>query len=629
MSTPAGCAADLLVAIDAIAEAATVARGAWHRLAGDEREAAYRKLEEARKVLAVVDAEYLQARCDDSPIAESKMPAVVARAQRVSRAQARRRQACLRRLSPGHAAPAAGVVGGAGNESYMPRVRAKVEAGVIGADAVEKIDRVLRGFPKSVHAELTRVADPHIAELVEHVEVDDLDALAPMLRAMLGIDDPYTDADRKRARDVRVGVQEHDGMSRISGRLTPHLAALIKRLAADHGRPGGLLAEGADDGRTAGQRLHDALEAALAAGYGKGAGPVGDEGWGPQGGDDPAADSDTPPGPDAHADSASCASSDGAGAAAGCEPGADADAGDATGATPGAAGEDGVTGPGVGSAPLIDPDFGAKADTWFDHTIEEAAAEEAEQPEGVEEPADASAAGTSADGAGYEAGSPRGGPGRGDPPRPGKPPRRGDPPKRRGRLQPARGTTSIVVVVTLDQLESMSGMAMTDTNVQMSVAEAVEHCDARNLFLSVMDFEGQPLYLGRNDRRGSLAQYLSLVAAEGMSSAPGSSAPAAWCHIHHTEGWQYGGDTNIDVLTLVDPLTHANVDDARSDPDKWWTRKGRGPGEPRIVWLPPVSKDPERVVGENRHPAGWTNPGRTMRRDAREKRKAKWDEEGK
>lgn len=599
MSTPAGCAADLLVAIDAIAEAATVARGAWHRLAGDEREAAYRKLEEARKVLAVVDAEYLQARCDDSPIAESKMPAVVAGAQRVSRAEARRRQACLRRLSPGHAAPAAGVVGGAGNESYMPRVRAKVEAGVIGADAVEKIDRVLRGFPKSVHAELTRVADPHIAELVEHVEVDDLDALAPMLRAMLGIDDPYTDADRKRARDVRVGVQEHDGMSRISGRLTPHLAALIKRLAADHGRPGGLLAEGADDGRTVGQRLHDALEAALAAGYGKGAGPVGDEGWGPQG------EPESQPQPDPHCGEGPCSE----------------------------ASEDGVTGPGVGSAPLIDPDFGAKADTWFDHTIEEAAAEtaaeEAEQPEGVEEPADASAAGTSADGAGYEAGSPRGGPGRGDPPRPGKPPRRGDPPKRRGRLQPARGTTSIVVVVTLDQLESMSGMAMTDTNVQMSVAEAVENCDARNLFLSVMDFEGQPLYLGRNDRRGSLAQYLSLVAAEGMSSAPGSSAPAAWCHIHHTEGWQYGGDTNIDVLTLVDPLTHANVDDARSDPDKWWTRKGRGPGEPRIVWLPPVSKDPERVVGENRHPAGWTNPGRTMRRKAREKRKAKWDEEGK
>src|SRR5699024_5161104 len=132
-----------------------------------------------------------------------------------------------------------------------------------GADAVEKIDKVLRGFPEKIHGELTRVADPHIAELVEHVDVDDLDQLAPMLRALFGIDDAYTDADRKRARGVRVGAQEHDGMSRITGRLTPHLAALIKRLAADHAGPGDLLAEGAEDPRNPDQRLHDALEAAL------------------------------------------------------------------------------------------------------------------------------------------------------------------------------------------------------------------------------------------------------------------------------------------------------------------------------------------------------------------------------
>ena len=139
MSALAGCAADLLGAIDALAEAATVARGAWGRLAGDQREVAYRKVEEARKALAGVDAECLPTRCDDSPIVESKLPTVVARGQRVSRAEARRRHACLRRLSPGHPAPAAGVVGGVGNESYMPRVRAKVEAGVIGGCAVGKV----------------------------------------------------------------------------------------------------------------------------------------------------------------------------------------------------------------------------------------------------------------------------------------------------------------------------------------------------------------------------------------------------------------------------------------------------------------------------------------------------------
>ncbi len=498
--------------------------------------------------------------------------------QRINRAEARQRRAAYRRLSPGHDA-----LGQAGNDEYMPCVRKKVEAGVIGADAVEKIDRVLRGFPAKTHKELTRIADPHIAELVEHVQVDDLDHVAPMLRAMVGIDDPYSDADRKRARSVRVGVQEHDGMSRISGRLTPHLAALIKRLAADHARPGGLLDEGADDRRAPDQRLHDVLEAALAAGFGKGAAPAGEQGWGPQPDGGLGPDGTGVPGDGGPSDSC------------------------------------GVTGPGVGPDPLIDPDFGAKADTVFDHTIDEAV-----------EDADRAAAtstdtSTGTDAGGNGAGGVNRDPGRGGgtsgPPRRGDPPPRpGGAPRRRGRLQPARGTTSIVVVATLDQIREMNGVVTSDTNVQMSVAEAVERCEARNLFLQVMDFQGQTLYLGKNYRRGSLAQYLALLGEEGMSSAPGSSAPAAWCHIHHTEGWQYGGGTDLDVLTLVDPKTHANVDDARRDPDKWWTRKGRGPGEPRIVWMPPKTMDPKRKPVDNRHPAGWANPGRAMRREAKIKR---------
>ena len=115
-----------------------------------------------------------------------------------------------------------------------------------------------------MHAELTAAADPHIAELVEYVDVDDLDALAPMLRALLGIDDPYTDADRQRPRGVG-GAQGHDGMSRIG--VTPHLAALVKRLAADHAGPGDLLADGVVDDRDPAQRLHDAVDMALAAGW--------------------------------------------------------------------------------------------------------------------------------------------------------------------------------------------------------------------------------------------------------------------------------------------------------------------------------------------------------------------------
>ena len=583
MTSPAGCATDLLAAIADLSRAVEVACGGWERLSRDQREDAYLELERARKKLAIVDAQYVQARNEDLWCSDARLPASLAKRQRISKAEARRRRAVVRRLQPDYQR-----LGVKGNEGFMPCVRDKVAAGVVGADAVEKIDRVLRSFPAHVHAELTAAADPHIAELVEHVDVDDLDALAPMLRALLGIDDPYTDADRQRARGVRVGAQGHDGMSRISGRLTPHLAALVKRLSADHAGPGDLLADGVVDDRDPAQRLHDAVEAALAAGFGRDVGPAGD-GWGP-GEPDPDIDAgpelEPEPGPNAGVDSGAAAEPDSetesdseSANSRDFEVGSDSAPGD--GANGGADGEsgdsgdcDGVVGPGVGSVPLVDPDFGAGVDTYF-----------ADHPPGTK--------------------------GR---------PRSGDRSHRRGPLQPARGTTSVVVVATLEQVASMTGMASTDTNVQMSVRAAIEQCDARNLFFQVLGFKHESLFLGRSNRRGSMAQYLALLGEEGMSSAPSSSAPAARCHVHHLVNWAAGGGTDLPNLTLVDPATHGRVDDARRDPDKWWSRAGVGPDEPRVVWIPPESMDPQRTPGENRHPAGWDNPGRRLRREAKNKR---------
>lgn len=521
MTEAAGCATDLLNAIATIGKAVEVAFGAWERLGREQREAAYGELERARKKMAIIDAEYMNARIMDACVQPRHIPGVLAADFRISRDEGRRRAAAYKRLHVGDTG-----LGAPRNSDFMPHVREKVAAGVIGADAVQKIDRAIKGMPNAIQGELTEKADPHIAELVEKVRVDDLDRLGSMLRALFGIDDPYTDEDRKQSRYVQVSKQGHDGMSKLTGQLTPHLAALIKRLAADHGKPGDLLDDAANDNRCPGQRLHDALEAALAAGFGRGADPNGDAGWGPE-----------PVGPGA-------------------------------GGAPGPASkEDGLTGPAVGPAPLVDPNFGADGSTWRTDVLER----------------DAKAAG----------------------------------PIRRKRLAPARGTTSIVAVTTLAELLSMNGTASTDTDVQMTIADAVERCEARNLFLQVLDFKGRTLYFGRSRRLGSVDQYLALFGEEGMSSAPLSSAPAAWCHMHHVQSWANGGDTNLPNFTFVDPATHANIDDDRMDPDKWWSRAGVGPDEPRVVWKPPRSVDPDREPAENEHPAGWANPGRTIRRNAR------------
>ncbi|WP_245622043.1 DUF222 domain-containing protein [Corynebacterium lactis] len=83
---------------------------------------------------------------------------------------------------------------------------------------------------------------------------------------MLGIDDPYTDADRARKRFLKVSGQGPDGMCVLSGVVAPGLAAVLKMLRADHACPGSLLEGSTDDDRSPTQRFHDALEAALHAG---------------------------------------------------------------------------------------------------------------------------------------------------------------------------------------------------------------------------------------------------------------------------------------------------------------------------------------------------------------------------
>lgn len=86
-------------------------------------------------------------------------------------------------------------------------------------------------------------------------------------------------------------------------------------------------------------------------------------------------------------------------------------------------------------------------------------------------------------------------------------------------LAPGRGTTTIIAAVTLEQLAARTGTAVTDTGVRMTVDQLVETCDARDLFLQVMDFHGRSLFLGRSRRLGSVDQYLALVGEEGASSA--------------------------------------------------------------------------------------------------------------
>ena len=96
-----------------------------------------------------------------------------------------------------------------------------------------------RTFGLTLREAKTRVAaaDAPVAELVRTAGPDAVADLRPFLTGIAGIDETYTDDDRARLRGVTIRRQRDDGMSPISGDLTPELASILQRLMADHANP--------------------------------------------------------------------------------------------------------------------------------------------------------------------------------------------------------------------------------------------------------------------------------------------------------------------------------------------------------------------------------------------------------
>ncbi|MFZ0903738.1 MAG: HNH endonuclease signature motif containing protein [Mycobacterium sp.] len=149
-------------------------------------------------------------------------------------------------------------------EPLPPRLEATAAAqrdGDIGAGHVA----VIRGFwhrlPDFVDVETRVIAEAQLARLGGQHRPDELAKLADKLTDCLHPDGTFTDEDRARRRGVTIGTQGHDGMSPITGYLTPEaratLDAVLAKLAAPHAV--------AHDTRSAAQRNHDALTAAARA----------------------------------------------------------------------------------------------------------------------------------------------------------------------------------------------------------------------------------------------------------------------------------------------------------------------------------------------------------------------------
>jgi hypothetical protein len=202
-----------------------------------------------------------------------KLPSALADRLRISRAEASRRIQEAADLGQRRAL---------NGEQLPPVLPATAEAqrnGDIGAGHVAVIRSFWHRLPDFVDIETRAKAEAQLARLAGEHRPDELAKLADRLTDCLHPDGDFTDVDRAKRRGITIGKQDLDGMSPISGYLTPEARATIDAVFAKLAAPG--LCNSADDEpcvsgtpsqaaiqgdtRTAAQRNHDALLAAARA----------------------------------------------------------------------------------------------------------------------------------------------------------------------------------------------------------------------------------------------------------------------------------------------------------------------------------------------------------------------------
>jgi Domain of unknown function (DUF222) len=199
-----------------------------------------------------------------------KLPAALANRLGITRAEASRRIGEAADLGERKA------ITGEPLPPVLPATAEAQRAGHIGSAHVA----VIRGFwhrlPDFVEVETRQQAEVQLARLGGEHRPDELSKLADKLTDCLNPDGNFTDVDRARRRDITIGKQDSDGMSPISGYLTPEARATIDAVFAKLAAPGmcnpadsapcisGTPSQAAidHDTRSCAQRNHDALNAA-------------------------------------------------------------------------------------------------------------------------------------------------------------------------------------------------------------------------------------------------------------------------------------------------------------------------------------------------------------------------------
>lgn len=155
-----------------------------------------------------------------------------------------------------------------------------------------------------------------------------------------------------------------------------------------------------------------------------------------------------------------------------------------------------------------------------------------------------------------------------------------------------------IVTMTLDQLQTASGVAVTGGGSTVPAEIAIRMAAHAHHYLYIYDENcGRPIFLGRSKRLASADQRIVLHAIDGGCSAPGCDQPAYDCDVHHLLEWCDGGTTDLDRLTLLchQNHAHAGLSEAQWQGRRRYDEESLG----RTLWYPPTSVDPSRRPRRN------------------------------
>lgn len=160
---------------------------------------------------------------------------------------------------------------------------------------------------------------------------------------------------------------------------------------------------------------------------------------------------------------------------------------------------------------------------------------------------------------------------------------------------PASGgvPTTLIVSLSVDQLETRTGVATTAHGGILTVPQALRAAAEANLIPVVFDDVGGVLAFGRRRRVASIGQTYAIYARDLRCTVPGCDQPGAWCERDHAPAWCDGGQTDIDGMHLT--CRHHNQP------------KHRNGWKPAIIngvphWIPPPWIDPDQTPRRNPQP---------------------------